>query len=74
MQFSETILKRKSTRAFLDKMVEAEKIQRILELASHAPSGVNTQPWQVAVVTGEKKKQLDLLLEETFRAGNPITS
>lgn len=69
MQFSETILKRKSTRAFLDKMVEPEKIQRILQLASHAPSGVNTQPWQVAVVTGEKKKQLDLLLEEAFRAG-----
>jgi len=69
MEFSKTILKRKSTRAFLDKAVEAEKIQRILELASHAPSGVNTQPWQVAVVTGEKKKQLDAQLEETFRSG-----
>ncbi len=53
----------------MDKAVEAEKIQRILELASHAPSGVNTQPWQVAVVTGEKKKQLDAQLEETFRSG-----
>lgn len=70
MEFNEAILKRKSTRAFLDKAVEAEKIQRILELASHAPSGVNSQPWQVAVVTGEKKKQLDAQLEETFRSGN----
>ena len=30
MQFNETILKRKSTRAFLNKPVEAEKIQQIL--------------------------------------------
>lgn len=69
MQFSETILERKSTRAFLNKTVEKDKIQRILELASHAPSGVNTQPWQVAVVSGEKKKQLDHLLEDAFRSG-----
>ena len=69
MQFSDVILKRKSTRAFLNKAVELEKIQTILDLARHSPSGVNTQPWQVAVVSGETKKQLDALLEEAFRSG-----
>lgn len=69
MQFSETIVKRKSTRAFLKKTVELEKIQRILDLARHAPSGVNTQPWQIAVVNGATKKQLDQKLEEAFRSG-----
>lgn len=69
MRFSEIITNRKSTRAFLDKAVEPEKIQHLLELASHAPSGVNTQPWQVAVVSGEKKKQLETLMEEAFRSG-----
>ena len=69
MQFSEAILKRKSTRAFLNKAVEPEKIQTILDLARHAPSGVNTQPWQVAVVSGETKKQLDSQLEDAFRSG-----
>ena len=69
MQFSETILKRKSTRAFLNKSVEPEKIQWILDLARHSPSGVNTQPWQVAVVRGETKKQLEQKLEEAFRSG-----
>ena len=68
MQFSDVILKRKSTRAFLNKAVELEKIQTILDLARHSPSGVNTQPWQVAVVSGETKKQLDALLEEAFRS------
>ncbi len=69
MQFEDAILKRKSTRAFLDKPVENEKIQRILQLACHAPSGVNTQPWQVAVVQGSHKKTLDKQLEQAFRAG-----
>ncbi len=69
MQFSETILKRKSTRAFLNKSVEPEKIKLLLDLARHAPSGVNTQPWQVAVVSGETKKHMDLKLEQAFRAG-----
>lgn len=69
MQFNETILKRKSTRAFLNKPVEAEKIQQILDLARHAPSGVNTQPWQVAVVSGATKKQLEQKMEQAFRSG-----
>lgn len=70
MQFSETILKRKSTRAFLNKSVEPEKIQQILDLARHAPSGVNMQPWKVAVVSGASKKQLEQKLEQAFRSGS----
>lgn len=69
MQLRETITNRKSTRAFLDKPVESEKIQSILDLARHAPSGVNTQPWQVAVVQGETKKILEEQLEQAFRSG-----
>ena len=60
---------RKSTRAFLDKPVANEKIERILDAARHAPSGTNTQPWQVAVVSGETKKRLQEKLEAAFRAG-----
>nr|WP_305910519.1 nitroreductase family protein [Methylomarinum sp. Ch1-1]MDP4523278.1 nitroreductase family protein [Methylomarinum sp. Ch1-1] len=55
MKVSEALAKRKSTRAFLNKTVEVEKIKRILNAAKQAPSGVNTQPWQVAVVMGEKR-------------------
>ncbi len=41
---------RRSVRAFLSKEVPAESISRILEAARFAPSGVNTQPWKVAVL------------------------
>lgn len=58
MNVEKALLSRKSTRAFLDKEVPVEIINNILEQAKTAPSGVNTQPWQVAVITGESKKIL----------------
>lgn len=69
MQVKEALKQRKSTRAFLPKEVEKEKIIRILDAARHAPSGTNTQPWQVAVVTGEKRCRLGDLMETAFRNG-----
>jgi len=69
MKVSEALAKRKSTRAFLNKTVDVEKIKRILNAAKQAPSGVNTQPWQVAVVMGEKKKLLEQRLENAYRSG-----
>ena len=70
MKVSDALEQRKSVRAYLDKEVEVEKINAILDAARHAPSGVNTQPWQVAVVSGEKKKSLQEKIEATFRSGD----
>ena len=70
MNVIKALEQRKSTRAFLSKDVEQEKINTILNAARHAPSGTNTQPWQVAVVTGEAKTKLQTKLEEAFRAGD----
>ena len=70
MNVIKALEQRKSTRAFLSKEVEQEKINTILKAARHAPSGTNTQPWQVAVVTGEAKIKLQTKIEEAFRAGD----
>lgn len=67
MDVIDALKKRKSTRAFLDKAVSEEKIFKILDAARHAPSGTNTQPWQVAVVSGEQKRRLQQLMENAFR-------
>lgn len=69
MLVSEALEARKSTRAFLPKAVEKEKIERILTAARHAPSGTNTQPWQVAVVSGETKERVGKMMENAFRDG-----
>lgn len=70
MDVSQALLQRKAVRCFLNKTVEEEKINQILTSASHAPSGVNTQPWQVAVITGETKQQLQSRIEAAFRSGD----
>lgn len=54
----EVITSRRSIRAFLPTAVEREDIQAILEVAARAPSGSNTQPWKVYVLTGNTLTQL----------------
>ena len=58
MEVTEAIRNRKSTRAFLPKPVDKKLIKDILECARWAPSGVNSQPWQVAVVFEKTKNKL----------------
>jgi len=70
MNVRDALMQRKSTRAFLDRPVERDVIERILDAARHAPSGANTQPWQVAVVSGAMKTQLQQQMEAAFRRGD----
>ena len=49
---------RRSVRAFLDKPVPAPLINEILDLARWAPSGVNTQPWKVAILGEATRKMI----------------
>jgi nitroreductase len=49
---------RRSVRGFLDRPVPQATVERLLRVASHAPSGSNTQPWIVHVVTGAAKRRL----------------
>jgi|EP01034_Spumella_vulgaris_P029451 nitroreductase len=52
------ITSRRSIRAFLPAPVAREDIEQLLQVAARAPSGTNTQPWKVYVLTGEKKQLL----------------
>ena len=63
MDTIECILSRQSIRAFKPDPVGRAKIEEIIDIAKHSPSYKNTQPWQVAIVSGDKKRELsDLLL------------
>jgi nitroreductase len=53
MDVIEAIKKRKSIRGYKPDPVPREVLRQILELASHAPSAMNTQPWEFTVLTGE---------------------
>ena len=52
------IASRRSLRAYMPTAVPRSEIEAILQVASRAPSGTNTQPWQVHVLTGHPKTAL----------------
>lgn len=60
------IASRRSMRAFLPTPVERADIEAILEVAARAPSGSNTQPWKVYVLTGKAKDALSREIVETY--------
>ncbi|MDR1378688.1 MAG: nitroreductase family protein [Synergistaceae bacterium] len=56
-----TILARRSVRRYENKPVDREKIDKILECASAAPSANNFRPWHFVEVT--KREALDVLAD-----------
>ncbi len=66
----DAITSRFSCRAFLrDKPVPRAVIEHILEVASRAPSGTNTQPWRVYVLQGASR---DALVEKVCQAHDAV--
>ena len=60
------ITSRRSIRAFLPTPVPRETVERILDVASRAPSGTNTQPWKVHVLTGAAKERLSRAVRAAY--------
>ena len=63
------ITSRMSARAFTQQEVSRELITEILQVASRAPSGTNTQPWKVYVLQGAKR---DALVDKVCAAHEAI--
>ena len=60
------IKSRHSTRAFLPTAVPRETLLELLQVAGRAPSGTNTQPWHVHVLTGEARQALSRDIRAAF--------
>lgn len=52
------ITSRMSTRAFTPQPVPRQTLTELLQVASRAPSGTNTQPWKVYVLQGNSRATL----------------
>ncbi|WP_128002930.1 nitroreductase [Piscinibacter defluvii] len=57
---------RRSIRAFLPTPVPRTTIEAILQVAARAPSGTNTQPWKVHVLTGAAKQDLSRRIRAAY--------
>ena len=60
----ETIMNRKSVRAYTDEPVTDAQVETLLRAAMAAPSGMNVQPWRFVVVTDQAVK--DALCADSF--------
>lgn len=63
------ITSRMSARAFTQQAVPRALLEQILEVASRAPSGTNTQPWKVYVLQGATR---DSLVEKICTAHDAV--
>ena len=69
MNVEKAIVGRYSCRAYLDRPVPRELIEKLLDTARWSPSGANIQPWQVAVVEGKTRARLSEALVAAFDSG-----
>lgn len=72
MSVANAVSKRVSTRAFKNTPIPEEELQSLFTDAQLAPSNCNVQPWQVYVVSGEKKDALkNALIQEVMKTQTP---
>lgn len=69
MDIVEAIHSRKSIRGYKPDPVPKEVLKEILETAIHAPSGMNTQPWEITVIAGEVMEKIKQATLEKLNAG-----
>jgi nitroreductase len=57
MDFFDVVANRRSVRAYLDKKIEEDKLQKILEAGNAAPSAGDLQGYEIVVVKDQKQKE-----------------
>jgi nitroreductase len=72
MDILDAIKKRKSIRGYKPDPVSKAMIREILEIASRAPSAMNTQPWEFAVVSGEPLRKIREESVKKINAGEAL--
>jgi nitroreductase len=69
LELVEAIKSRKSIRGYEPTPVPKETLGKVLEIATHAPSAMNVQPWKFTILGGKVLDELKEALQEKFLAG-----
>jgi nitroreductase len=69
MDTIECIKTRMSIRKFMPDPVPKDKLLDIINTATYSPSYKNTQPWEVILLSGDKKQALSKMLVELLEKG-----
>lgn len=71
MEFEEVVQGRCSIRGYKPDPVPRKVLEEVVELATRAPSSMNTQPWHLYIVTGEPLDRIRKANTERNLAGVP---
>ena len=69
MTLEQAIKNRRSVRGFLKKQVPEKVIQKAFEMARHAPSNSNIQPWWIYVASGKTRDTIQQKMYELMKNG-----
>ena len=58
MDIKTAMEERRSIRGYLNKPVEKDTLEQVLQLATRSISALNAQPWEFAVLTGDIMKKI----------------
>jgi nitroreductase len=73
MESYESIKTRQSVRAFQSNPITKEVMEKIVDAARNSPSYTNTQPWEMVVVSGDKKNELSRELLKLVKVNAPTS-
>jgi len=69
VELIEAIKVRKSIRGYKPDPVPKEVLNQILDIARYSPSGVNNQPWEFIVLTGDALERVKEVNAQLFTSG-----
>ena len=69
MDVQQAIQARHSVRDFLSRPIPKDIVMKIMEVATHSPSGGNSQPWQIFVASGATMENIRKAYQERMQSG-----
>ena len=74
MELEEVVRTRRSVRSYSSQAVSEETVERVLTLATRAPSANNVQPWRFIVVRDKAKREqiAEVSFQQSFIAEAPV--
>ncbi len=69
MDVTEAVMTRRTVRGFKSDPVPEELIREVVEIARHAPSNSNTQPWHISIVSGDARDRLEAAIFSEMKEG-----
>jgi nitroreductase len=66
MEFSKVVKERRSIRKYREQPVPDSEVEILIDLARHAPSSMNGQPWHFVIVRSDKSKAALAAIKNKF--------